>query len=426
MPLDIHASNSSPLTIADPQNPQKEKSDRKERRHALRRKAGELLKHERVAACGQKAVGSLVSLHHHGERAHFGGIETCGSVWMCPVCAAKVTEGRRDELDRLLTAHRDAGGLCVMATLTIPHHKFQSCKDLKWAVSRAWGHVKTGKGWQQARDNNAWLGDVRALEVTHGGNGWHPHLHVLVFFSPDATDGQIRAFGDWLFGAWESAVKRTGFGQCSRAAFTYEPVTHDQVAAEYVGKWGVSMEITKAHTKTAKGGRSPWQILQDYDRRGWQSDARLFREYASAFKGARQLTWSRGFKRHGVVPVPGIRTRYLPDEPEKSDLEISENPAMAETQTASLSRDLFKVISWRGLTAAVLSAQESGGVPAVSILLQNKGIPVRFSEVPGLFEGTYVPLLSLRECPGEPPPDANRSKGDNSHQQKELNHERSY
>ena len=36
--------------------------------------------------------------------------------------------------------------------------------------------------------------DVRALEVTHGrAHGWHPHLHVLLFFEPGTPPSAARA-----------------------------------------------------------------------------------------------------------------------------------------------------------------------------------------------------------------------------------------
>lgn len=154
--LDIHASSVSPHSIRVGDNypslnptsctPER-KENPKSRRHALRRAAGKLMPRERVSGCGQKAMGGKVTIHHHGGHAHFGSVETCGSVWHCPVCAAKITEGRRTDLEALLAAHRAAGGTAFMATLTIPHHRFQTCKSLRDAVSTAWRKVKSGKAW---------------------------------------------------------------------------------------------------------------------------------------------------------------------------------------------------------------------------------------------------------------------------------------
>ncbi|MFD2204671.1 protein rep [Kiloniella antarctica] len=399
--LDIHANNASPPVSN--QNSQvgnlSEKKDQKYRRHALRRSSSALMRQERVSCCGQKTIGGFASLHHHQGQSHFGSVETCGSVWMCPVCAAKITQGRLTELDALLDSHRLVSGHAYMATLTIPHHRFQSCAELKQAVANAWRKVKTGKGWQTARDSNLWIGDIRALEITHGDNGWHPHLHILVFFDHHATDGQMLEFGEWLFETWAKSVERNGFGRCSRNAFRYDRVNDAKGAAEYVGKWGVAMEMTKAHVKRSKNGRTPWQILTDYNETGDERDAGLFQEYAIAFKGARQLTWSRAFKRRNLSEIPSIRKRYLEGE-ELSDQELSEEPTMKETQTAFITRDLFKTISGKAMTADVLSAQERGGLDEVLTLLSNRGVLWKITEVPGLLEGTFVPMLSPRTSRG--------------------------
>jgi hypothetical protein len=67
-------------------------------------------------------------------------------------------------------------------------------------------------------------------------------------------------------------------------------------AAEYASKWGLEREMTKGHIKKARKGSTPFDLLRaclhDDDRRA----AALFLEYAKAFKGKRQLVWSKGLK----------------------------------------------------------------------------------------------------------------------------------
>jgi len=412
--LDIHASSVSPPTLSagsplsakpkiyDPErstsNGQDVKSDGqgdrksiKKLRHAMRRAAGQALPGWRVANCGQKALGDLVTLHHRDEHSHFGGIETCGSIWTCPVCAAKITEGRREEIDALLTAHREAGGRAYMATFTIPHHRFQGCRELRRGVASAWRRVKNGKAWIRARQDHGWLGDIRALEVTHGKNGWHPHLHVLIIFKPGTTKQTSYSFGGWLFDAWANAIDKSGFGQCSRNAFTYDLVKADSGAADYVGKWGVSLELTKAHMKEGRdGGRTPWQILGAVPGTQNSADLKLFQEYAYAFKGARQLTWS-----HGLKDIYDLT-------PEVDDEELSVGDQSAESHTATLAKPLFNLIVSKGLTAHVLSAQEAGGLAAVLEVLKRYRIPWHISKVPGLERGRMVPLIALGQSQGPP------------------------
>lgn len=412
--LDIHASNVSPLpqqavavASGTPQNTEKQgNGPRKKQRHSLRRASGRILPHERVAKCGQKAIGSRVTLHSHGGNAHFGGIETCSSVWACPVCAAKITEGRKTDVEAVLKAHSEAGGTAFMATLTIPHHRFQKAKELRDTVTQAWRKVKAGKAWIKAREQYRWLGDIRALEITHGDNGWHPHLHILFLFEPGTTEADFYGFGEWLYRAWSNAVCRLGMGLCSRGAFTFEKADYQKGAADYVSKWGAAMELTKGHIKKGRGGRTPWQILGDFSDAGKSRDRELFREYALAFKGARQLTWSRG-----------IRDRYL-SVSEVTDDELANEPQIQETHTATLDRGIFDAIVSKRITAHVLAAQETSGLDGVLKALTKHEIPWHLSETPGLERDCFVPLISLGWSQGSPPP--NERKGNNETQIEEV------
>lgn len=384
--LDRHASNASTGAGSREVSAPSSKDEHRGRRHALRHAAGMALPKERVARCGQAAMGPIVSLHHREGHAHFGAVETCSSVWTCPVCAAKITEGRREDLDKLLTAHEAVSGTAYMATLTVPHSRFQGCRDLRRAVAEAFRAVKSGRAWQTARDGYGWMGDVRALEVTHGKNGWHPHLHVLFFFTPGTTEAQALAFRSWLYDAWARAVARQGYGACSADAFTFERVDMAAGAAAYVGKWGAALEITKGHVKQGRGGRTPWQILADLAIAGEEGDRRLFQEFAVAFKGARQLTWSRNLRRH-----------YL-GEDEKTDDELAVDHPMAETHVASLARPLFATLVKARATAELLQAIENGGTEGVLKLLTARGIPWRVIDAPSLQTGRTVPLIA----PGDP------------------------
>ena len=59
--------------------------------------AQELLPHERVAQCMRHIKGgSGVDIVYNMtfQSAHYENLLTCGSVWHCPVCAARIAEKR--------------------------------------------------------------------------------------------------------------------------------------------------------------------------------------------------------------------------------------------------------------------------------------------------------------------------------------------
>jgi hypothetical protein len=315
------------------------------------------------------------------------------------VCAPKITDGRKDEIAEVMAAHADVGGVAYMATLTIPHNSFQSCQELLAVVAKTWSGVKSGATWQRNRDRLGWIGDVRALEVTHGANGWHPHIHLLIFFRPGTPRSDIAKFGEWLFDAWARGVSRAGYGICDRGAFTFAEA--DAGAGEYVGKWGAPLELTKSHLKTGNGGRTPWQILGDIADKNSAKDRVLFREFAAAFKGRRQLVWSQSYKTTAGQSEPGIRQRYVL-ESAQSDEDLvweAEAPEAPETHVASVDRGLFVEIVRAGLTAHALASVEHDGIDGLTALLDRSDLSWRLDWIPGE-DRKPVPLLCLAENRG--------------------------
>jgi len=360
-----------------------ELGQRRKDRWRLRELSAGLLPGEAVARCGRYAA------HHPGQiiaapsgfipikkgkhGAFFANVVTCKSVWHCPCCAAKVAAGRREEVHAAIERHLASGGMVYMATATAPHHEFQRYAHLKDGVADAWRCVAQGKEWKPAKEAAGLAGSVRALETTHGGNGWHPHLHVLLFFDHQ-NERRAEAFGRVLFKRWARAIERKKFGTCSPDAWRFERCRTPQEAGDYAAKWGPDWELTHAHLKDAKGGgRTPWRILMDLadnprasneDRRRAARDEELFREYAHASKGARQLTWSRGLKERLGLD-------------DKSDADLADDEGPAET-VALVHEHALQTLMIQRRATALLDAAESGGGEAVIAFLYRLGIPQEY------------------------------------------------
>lgn len=322
------------------------------RLYRLRASAARLLREERVAWCGRRARLGHVDVRCGEGRASYGGVETCASVWVCPACASKIAEERRKEVRALADDHCRKGGSIYMAAFTLRHKHWQSATELRQAVTKSWSKMIAGAPWKRAMEKAGCVGGVRALEVTHGKNGWHPHLHVVFFL-----DHEIGAddFGIWLFERWCKIVERAGFGECNPDIWRFERAAHHDAVTDYVVKGNFDMELTRGHMKLAKGGgRSPWQLLTDAaegDRRA----AWLFRDFAKAFKGARQLTWFGDLREA------------------RSDLEIANADEPAELLGTIPSRT-FGTIMHHGLGAALLDAAEAGGWQGVVDFLKREGL----------------------------------------------------
>ena len=255
-----------------------------------------------------KEIQVLKSVEH--KTASYSGLQTCGSVWRCPVCSAKIAERRRGEIIAAMAAHKAAGGCVNMLTLTCPHQVKDNLADLLKKQAKALNTFWKDRQSKAVFKEMGVVGQIRALEVTHGrksehNNGWHPHYHVLQFggVGVDLTRFDAASMRDWqvrLYLRWANACKLAGLGEPSYAHGL--KLDDGSKAAKYVSKWGLEDEMTKGHTKKALHGETPFDFLRAYlaDKNDKQAAA-LFIEFATTFEGKRQLHWSAGLKKRYAI-----------------------------------------------------------------------------------------------------------------------------
>jgi len=235
-----------------------------------------------------------VRIYRDDKAAWFEGAAPCNSIWSCPVCAAKIAARRQDELQKSIDAATEKGHGVALVTLTFSHQKSDFLALLLPKFKKALRAIKSGRRAAELRERFGVIGEVRALEVTHGAHGWHPHSHAVVFFKVPPPPGALAEYKNRLFALWAAA--------CARALLGAPTEDHGvdirgaRHAGDYVAKWGFSSELTRAHLKRGNDkGRTPWQLLSDAAD-GDKMARILFREFGEIFKGARQLFWTAGLR----------------------------------------------------------------------------------------------------------------------------------
>lgn len=342
-------------------------------RWVLQDKAKSLLPRERVAQCmrrvrdGHSGVdGIYVPVT---ESAHYGGLTTCGSVWHCPICAAKVTERRRVELAALIGKARAEGLRVVMCTYTFSHHRGDVLRVMLGKLSGAYRRYKSGRRSVEMRARFGIVGTVRALEVTHSEeNGWHPHIHELVLM-PATID--VQDFAVAARSAWEDAAGAKGLNMNEHG---FQMDDCDARVAEYIAKygrepqWDESAELTKWHMKK---GREPQRATNEhltpfgllhYAHTGDVRAGALFTEYARAFKGKRQLVFSAGLREIFEMRV------------EQSDEEIAAEQEQEGIVMVHLTRDEWSIVVGNGCRAELLAEIRTGDPRRVFAFLADLGI----------------------------------------------------
>ena len=319
----------------------------------------------RTVDCRNKAhsdIGVYYSSAH--ESAHYGGLVTCGSVWACPICASRIQERRRLEIEQAIQWAHSHSLVPVLVTFTFPHRSWHSLRDLIHQQRAAFKRLRSGKAWMSVKP----VGLIRSLEVTHGANGWHPHTHELWFCDSQSLPDLRR-----LVTMWERSCSRAGLldpndsGQLRafRAHGVDIQVETCAKAGDYLAKiddsrsWGFAHEVGKAASKAGRAkGVHPHHFLI----RRAAGDAANFVEYVRAMKGARQLFWSPGLKAKAGIG-------------EVTDEELADETREPADLLGRLSPEDWDYVRGNDARAELLDAAETGGWSAVRHLLRSLGAP---------------------------------------------------
>jgi hypothetical protein len=427
-----------------------------------------------VGACERVPLGEVVGIRAvAGEGTGFSGLVRCGSVWACPVCAARVRAERAAVLERYALAWLKSGRGLYLVTLTVPHWKHVRLADytdekgrpVKGQLSKlleAWRGIGQGAWWvgrAVVRDkapapwSSSWAGNdmvrprtmedgrvvvwrkgftdrygvagtTRTAEITDGANGWHSHLHALVWTDGPATRETADAMQDELYGRWVKRCKSVGLPTPDPVRGCWvDPATRDEAGqkalARYVAKVqeqrpdgsttarSLASEVARGDVKLARGakGRTPFDLAalavagDDAARLRWL-------EYERATQGRRCLTWSHGLQERLAALVGE-------EVDERTDEELAKELAEKEARGANLAvaRRPFResVVQRHGGRADVAMAGYVGGLPAVESLLTGWGL------VPGVDFWRLDPL-----GPGLPTSGAQITRARETREQRET------
>ena len=187
-------------------------------------------------------------------------------------------------------------------TLTLAHNPSMTLKQTLAQLQTAYRKFTSGRAWQELKELGAVRYTVRSIEVTIGDNGWHPHIHVMIFADPIGNES-LRKFEALSAARWVECVRNAGGSALSGVG--YKLTAGDTKISEYVAKyghqpkdagWSIGRELSKSVSKRAsRDGLTPQQLLMQ-SAAGNKHAGALWREYSDAMHGKRQLVWSPGLR----------------------------------------------------------------------------------------------------------------------------------
>ena len=295
--------------------------DLRRRLWALQRTMWEVTKLPRLRGCHRwiaEGAGGAALRYQGFGRASWGNLQTSSSVWASPLSAASISKARADEVTTALKTwfEQDKQHSVEFLTLTLAHNRDQKLAEVWDTLSYAWRGVTATASW---RGGKRCAGDaktfgvehwLKTVEVTHGANGWHCHLHVLLFLNRELTENERGALESSIYKRWSRAAQRKGFKAPSKQhGVKLEKALRKKDARDlgaYMVKGALSSvaeslawEITAGQTaKTGrkKENRTPFQILDDIRKTGDKSDVLLWHIWERDSSGRRQQAWSKGAK----------------------------------------------------------------------------------------------------------------------------------
>jgi hypothetical protein len=311
-------------------------------------------------------VSGDVAIRDRAGVAHYAGLATCGSIWACPVCAAKIRNTRAQEISAAAGRWDRAGNSVYMVTLTMPHDFGMRLAALLPVIADGFRSVISGRAWLRVRDASCIKGTIRSVEVTHGRNGWHPHLHVLVFIEADPGAEGLAALAIHIRTRWARHIESQGYRSPDLVhGVVIERCTSAAQAAAYIAKTqdgkAPGNELARGDLKRGRAGhRTPLEILEGFRWTGDVADLALWHEYERATKGHQAVTWSKGL-------------RQLLGAPERTDEEIAAEEVGGEVIAVIAGETWRAVTRVPGLPAYLLGQAERGGLAAVKASLTRYG-----------------------------------------------------
>lgn len=238
------------------------------------------------------------------NKASLSGVQTCGSIWACPVCAKRIATQRGKEISQAIDWMTECGNVAIMVSNTARHTANDSLAGFKKKFKKAHRRFVQSRRWRVLKAQFGIQHSIKAVEGTWGiENGWHYHQHAILFLSADALAAAgDDAFKEWIESAralWLSCLEKEGLDGIGEIAFDVQ-AEHD-VKKSYLAKLGLEDETAKldyelsaGHNKTS-GGAKIWQILE----KSWQGDtlaSKLYIEWVEAMSGDQWIVFSDGLK----------------------------------------------------------------------------------------------------------------------------------
>lgn len=291
------------------------------------------------------------------------GVTYCHNHWACPSCTPRAMMAISKKLQAAYQMLRERGYEARMITFTVPHRirydqdiNFGSNLDIMLHFLRTTYNSFLSGTLKHVRPNDCYTFQI--FEVTHGINGWHPHIHAIYWLKKEEWNAFIEKESA-LVESWHFHCTKIGKKMYKDGMINYDEYEeiiellptpqnpgfyiskHTGEVANYITNalGGLAHEVTSLHLKKArKGNLTIWQILDKAVKEDNDQCWKLFIEYALVTQGIQRWRFKRGF----VTEIDNYMKEH--PKPEISKKKPAEDAAMV-TQVAWFTRSQWQSLN---------------------------------------------------------------------------------
>jgi hypothetical protein len=246
----------------------------------------------------------------NGSYKHFySGLLKCGRTWTCPFCSESAARIYELKVNAVVDKCIENGLSLSHVVFTIYHDRTDRLANLFDQFKKVIRTMKNRQSFKQWKSKVGYIGDIKALEIRLGQNGWHLHAHYAFITSIAQEDSEL-----WeLFYMFKNAAAGITTRQPAEKAFFARGSFFDD-AAKYMTKWSPGKEMTQESKKDKSEGLSFWNILEEVSRGNKYYQARAI-EYMTDTYNQRRLVFSDGLKAWAEI-IPD----YNPEDKTEDEL----------------------------------------------------------------------------------------------------------
>ena len=289
-----------------------------------------------------------------GMTASYGGLQTCGCIWACPVCASREAVEKGEEVLKAIEWAKQNNCVPAMIALTARHHVGMSLAWFEAQFKKAWRFFTNHRRWKNFKKKYGIAHDIANREITHGESGWHYHMHLLLFLEFEALkksdDSDLQ---NDLESFWLECLER--FELDGLRGIALKVSDHKNAAAAYLTKIGITInkkngkleyEMTASETKD---GRNIWDILR-HSYYGDETASALYLEYVEVMTGTNFLTFSKGLKKLiQNIELPAPEGEAAAEEASTAWAEIAPWAWKVIRRSGAMGKVLEQAIVWQSV-----------------------------------------------------------------------------